>query len=51
LTRRSWARPLAIVVGILSLPNVPLGTIVGLYTFWVLSQPPARTYFAPPVTI
>jgi hypothetical protein len=51
LTRKTWARPLAIVVGILSLPNVPLGTIVGLYTFWVLSQPPAQTYFAPPVTI
>ena len=32
LTRKPWARILAIVVGILSLLNFPVGTAIGLYT-------------------
>jgi len=36
LKKRSWARMLLIIVGILSLPNFPLGTILGIYTLWVL---------------
>ncbi|HEY0971592.1 MAG TPA: hypothetical protein VGE02_11550 [Gemmatimonadales bacterium] len=38
LTRRSWARPLAIVVGIVNLINIPLGTILGVYTLWAMFQ-------------
>jgi hypothetical protein len=34
LTRRPWARVLAIVVGILGLPNFPIGTAIGLYALW-----------------
>ena len=45
LTRRAWGRILALVVGILDLVNIPLGTLVGLYTLWVLLQEAATDYF------
>ena len=32
---------LAIAVGILSLLNFPIGTAIGIYTLWVLTQPVA----------
>lgn len=38
LKRRSWARALILVLAILNLFNFPLGTALGLYTFWVLLQ-------------
>ena len=41
LRRQSWARILLIVVGVLNLLNLPLGTILGIYTIWVLSRPEA----------
>jgi hypothetical protein len=37
LTRRPWARPLAIVAGILALVKLPFGTALGIYTLWVLA--------------
>jgi hypothetical protein len=46
LARKSWARILAIVVGILGLVNVPVGTAIGIYTLWVLMQDAATEYFA-----
>jgi hypothetical protein len=49
LTKKPWARVLAIVVGILSLVNFPVGTAIGLYTLWVLTQPAATDYFAAPM--
>jgi hypothetical protein len=48
LTKKPWARLLAIVVGILSLVNFPVGTAIGLYTLWVLTQPVATEYFTAP---
>ena len=36
LTRQSWARMLGIVMGFLSLLHFPLGTVLGIYTLWVL---------------
>ena len=33
---RSWARILALILGILNLPGFPLGTILGVYTLYVL---------------
>jgi hypothetical protein len=36
LERRSWARVLAIVLGIISLIHMPFGTALGIYTLWVL---------------
>jgi hypothetical protein len=46
LARQSWARILAIVVAILGLLNFPLGTLIGLYSLWVLLQEAGTTYFA-----
>jgi predicted nucleic acid-binding Zn ribbon protein len=36
LQREPWARILALVVGFISLFNIPLGTVLGIYTLWVL---------------
>jgi hypothetical protein len=36
LQRESWARMLAIVVGVLNLLDPPFGTAIGIYTLWVL---------------
>ena len=36
LQRQLWARVLALVLGFLSLINVPFGTALGIYTIWVL---------------
>lgn len=46
LTHRSWARILAIVIGVLALLNIPIGTLIGIYTLWVLFQDDADQYFA-----
>lgn len=45
LTRKPWGRVLGMVVGLLNLINFPLGTVVGLYTLWVLLQETATAYF------
>jgi hypothetical protein len=45
LKQRSWARGLAIAVGFLSLFNVPIGTLIGIYTLFVLLQTDAGEYF------
>jgi len=37
LTRKPWARVLAIVMGILVLIKIPFGTALGIYTLWVLA--------------
>lgn len=49
LQHRSWGRYLAIVVGLLNLVNFPIGTVVGVYTLWVLMQQSANEYFAAPI--
>jgi len=36
MRREPWARIVALVLGFLSLFNVPFGTAVGVYTLWVL---------------
>jgi uncharacterized membrane protein len=38
LKRRPWSRMLALVLGCLALPNVPLGTALGIYTIWFYTQ-------------
>jgi len=45
LKGKSWGRILAIVVGILGLLNIPIGTLIGVYTLWVLLQEDAEAYF------
>jgi hypothetical protein len=49
LRRRSWGRILALIVGFFELFNVPIGTALGAYTFFVLLQQSATDYFAGPV--
>ena len=36
LQRERWARVAALIVGFISLFNVPVGTALGIYTLWVL---------------
>jgi hypothetical protein len=36
LQHEPWGRLLALIVAFISLFNVPLGTALGIYTFWVL---------------
>lgn len=38
LQRRPWSRILAIILAALSLFNVPVGTILAIYAFWVLTN-------------
>ena len=45
LKRKNWGRVLGIVVGFLNLLNFPIGTIIGVYTLWVLFQESAPLYF------
>jgi len=33
---RPWARILILILGFLNLLNIPFGTILGIYTIWVL---------------
>jgi hypothetical protein len=46
LRRKAWGRILAMVVGFLGLVNFPIGTAIGIYTFWVLLQGEAADYFS-----
>lgn len=36
LLRRPWARIMTLIVGALNLIDIPLGTALGIYSFWVL---------------
>lgn len=36
LKGQSWAKGLVLVLGFILLINVPLGTLLGIYTIWVL---------------
>jgi len=42
---RPWARILGIVLAALNLLNVPIGTAVSLYAFWVLLKPETEAMF------
>lgn len=45
LKRKTWARGLTVLLGLLHLINFPFGTAVGIYTFYVLFQKDAGDYF------
>jgi hypothetical protein len=45
LKRKKWGQILGIVVGVLSLVNLPVGTAIGAYTLFVLFQNSANEYF------
>ena len=46
LRRLNWARPLALVMGALSLLSFPLGTALGVYALWALTRPEVMPEFA-----
>ncbi len=41
LERQHWARILALVIGFLALLRFPFGTLMGIYTIWVLLPAPS----------
>jgi len=45
IERRPWARTLAIVVAIIALLHPILGTVLGIYTLWVLLPGDAETEY------
>jgi hypothetical protein len=45
LKRKEWARIVVLIVGFLSLIRIPLGTILGIYTIWVLMHDDAIRLF------
>lgn len=45
LKRRPWSRTLALVMGILAIPNFPLGTALGIYALWFYTQPGSNRVF------
>ena len=40
--RKTWARPLGLVIGLLAMFRFPLGTALGIYTLWVLLPEASR---------
>lgn len=42
---KSWARIVAIILGILSLFNFPIGTIIGIVVLWYLFKTDIKTAF------
>lgn len=45
--KRSWARILTLVLGALQILNIPFGTALGIYTFWVLLNDQTTAVFTP----
>ncbi len=45
LKRRGWARILVLVLGAMHVFNIPMGTMLGIYTFWVLVQDETERMF------
>ena len=43
---KSWARLLAIIVSALHLLNIPFGTALGIYGFWVLLSSDSQPLFS-----
>jgi Ni,Fe-hydrogenase I cytochrome b subunit len=44
--RKPWGRILTLIVGCINLLNVPLGTALGIYTIWVLTNDEIVTVFS-----
>lgn len=43
--RRGWARTLVLILGAIHLFNIPIGTLLGIYTIWVLSREETKHLF------
>jgi hypothetical protein len=42
LKARPWAWILGLILGVLNLFNIPIGTVLGLYTLYVLTRPETK---------
>lgn len=49
LRRKRWARTLGMVLGAIELFQVPIGTVLGGYSLFVLAQKRTREYFERPL--
>lgn len=38
LKHKAWARILTLILAIIAVMNVPIGTLIAIYTFWVLTN-------------
>jgi hypothetical protein len=47
LMRKRWGRVMALIVGAFDLLDIPLGTALGVYSFWVLLQDDTLRCFEP----
>ncbi len=47
LKRKEWSRILVLVLGCINLINIPFGTILGIYTIWILTKPDTAQLFRP----
>ena len=48
LKRKRWAKVAAIVAGVFAATQVPVGTAVGVYTFWFVFSEPGRLLYDQP---
>lgn len=47
LKHRGWARILILIISALDLFNVPVGTVIAIYTFWVMLNDETVRLFQP----
>jgi hypothetical protein len=47
LKHKNWARILILIVSVFDILNIPLGTALAVYTFWVLLQDETVRLFTP----
>ena len=45
LQHKNWARILVLILSAMDLINIPIGTAIGVYSFWVLTQDEAVRLF------
>jgi hypothetical protein len=48
LKHKSWARMASIVAGVVEVMNLPLGTALGVYTFWFMFSDAGKQFYARP---
>ena len=46
LKRRGWARILVLIMAVIDLIQIPIGTVIGIYTIWVLLNDETARLFA-----
>jgi hypothetical protein len=47
LKGKSWSRILVLILGVLNLIEIPFGTVLGIYTLWVLLNEEAKQLLSP----